>query len=705
MNLSKISDFDPEVDDVDTYILRIKHFLRANRVGEDLKVSTLITILGTKAVSTLIDLFSPDDLDSKTYDEIIEKFKSHYKPAKLTVISGVADQELRQKLISEELTFQQACEQARKFEEAEKQKFSFGQTSAAVPNVNAMNKAKIKKKQVQRSISREVQYSCTRCNSNTHGSGSCRFKSYVCRKCNLRGHLAKACRTRNPKKRVQEIENSDGFEADDYSESFEVSTVREIQTGKKGWFATVNIEGVDLKMQIDTGACVSILPEYLYRSIPELKKKPIIGDKVSLTTYQGEPLDVLGKIKVNVQDQGNMFQLPLVIVRGAKSSAFALIGRNWLEVLKLDWNKIFDINVIAGNRPENDLDIQKLEKKYAKVFSPQIGEIKGKEVNLHLKPNTVPKFCKARPLPYAIKPLVDKELDVLEKAGIIARVPYSEWATPIVVVRKSSNAIRMCADYKVTLNPVLETEHYKLPTTEELFSHLAKGNFFSHLDLASAYQQLKVSSKSQNLLTINTHRGLYVYRRLPFGISTAPSLFQEVMDQILEGIPGVTDHKPLTAIFGEKRGIPPIAAARMQRWAIILSAYQYEIQFVKGNSISHADALSRIPLPETVEEVSCFSMCDEFNHFICFFSAVESAPLTAKEIAVATQEDPVLRQVLHFTLNGWPEVSCKNPELKPYELFQVGRSIFDEQNYRGTYDHQAKNFIFKLRITGTGCFR
>ncbi|KAG8187994.1 hypothetical protein JTE90_009873 [Oedothorax gibbosus] len=200
MNLSKISDFDPEVDDVDTYILRIKHFLRANRVGEDLKVSTLITIL----------------------DALRDR-----------LISGVADQELRQKLISEELTFQQACEQARKFEEAEKQKFSFGQTSAAVPNVNAMNKAKIKKKQVLRSISREVQYSCTRCNSNTHGSGSCRFKSYVCKKCNLRGHLAKACRTRNPKKRVQEIENSDGFEADDYSENFEVSTVREIQTGRK----------------------------------------------------------------------------------------------------------------------------------------------------------------------------------------------------------------------------------------------------------------------------------------------------------------------------------------------------------------------------------------------------------------------------------------------------------------------------------------
>ncbi|KAG8174786.1 hypothetical protein JTE90_013186 [Oedothorax gibbosus] len=194
-------------------------------------------------------------------------------------------------------------------------------------------------------------------------------------------------------------------------------------------------------MQIDTGACVSILPEYLYRGIPELKRKPLIGDKVSLTTYQGEP---------------------------------------WMCWLKL----------------RSTFKIKKLKKKYAKVFGPQIGEIKGKEVNLHLKPNTVPKFCKARPLPYTIKPLVDKELDVLERAGIIARVPYSDWLTPIVVVRKSSNAIRMCADYKVTLNPVLETEHYKLPTTEEMFSQLAKEFFFSHLDFASAYQQLKVSPKT-----------------------------------------------------------------------------------------------------------------------------------------------------------------------------------------------------------------
>ncbi|KAG8187992.1 hypothetical protein JTE90_009871 [Oedothorax gibbosus] len=146
-----------------------------------------------------------------------------------------------------------------------------------------------------------------------------------------------------------------------------------------------------------------------------------------------------------------------------------------------------------------------------------------------------------------------------------------------------------------------------------------------------------------------------------------------------------TDHKPLTAIFGEKRGIPPIAAARMQRWAIILSAYQYEIQFVKGNSISHADALSRIPLPETVEEVSCFSMCDEFNHFIYFFSAVESAPLTAKEIAVATQEDPVLRQVLHFfytslsmvgrNYSKWVEVFLMNKTTAEHTITKL-RTLF-----------------------------
>ena len=80
---------------------------------------------------------------------------------------------------------------------------------------------------------------------------------------------------------------------------------------------------------------------------------------------------------------------------------------------------------------------------------------------------------------------------------------------------------------------------YPLPTPEELFSTLANGESYSKLDLFQVYKQMKVEKSSQPLLTINTHLGLYQYARLPFGISTAPALWQKAMAQVLQGIPAV----------------------------------------------------------------------------------------------------------------------------------------------------------------------
>ena len=75
----------------------------------------------------------------------------------------------------------------------------------------------------------------------------------------------------------------------------------------------------------------------------------------------------------------------------------------------------------------------------------------------------------------------------------------------------------------------------------------------------------------------------------------------------------VTDHKPLTAIFGAKRGIPPLAAARLQRWSLILSAYNYNIECRPTESHANADSLSRLPLksqeaPITSDEPAVFSI-------------------------------------------------------------------------------------------------
>ena len=114
-------------------------------------------------------------------------------------------------------------------------------------------------------------------------------------------------------------------------------------------------------------------------------------------------------------------------------------------------------------------------------------------------------------MPYALKQKVEAELDHLEQQGIIKKVERSNWAAPIVVVPKTDKSIRICGDYKISINPCVRTEGYPLPKVQDLFSSLSNGTVFSKLDLQHAYQQLEVEESSQLLLTINIHKGLYQY--------------------------------------------------------------------------------------------------------------------------------------------------------------------------------------------------
>ena len=116
----------------------------------------------------------------------------------------------------------------------------------------------------------------------------------------------------------------------------------------------------------------------------------------------------------------------------------------------------------------------------------------------------------------------------------------SQWAAPTVIVPKKDGRFRICGDYKVTVNQALDVEEYLLPTPEELFSTLSGGRIFSKLDLSQAYLQVSVDEASKPYLTVNTHRALYVYNRLPFGVVSAPTIFQKIMDTVLQGIAGVT---------------------------------------------------------------------------------------------------------------------------------------------------------------------
>ena len=140
-------------------------------------------------------------------------------------------------------------------------------------------------------------------------------------------------------------------------------------------------------------------------------------------------------------------------------------------------------------------------------------------------------------MPLAIQQRVTAELDRLQADGIIVPIKVSDWATPIVPIMKKDNTIRVCGDYKLTVNQATQTEVYPLPKIDELFASLSGSTIFSTLDLSHAYNQLQLDDKAQELTTINTHKGLYRYTRLPFGVASAPAIFQRQMETLLKDLP------------------------------------------------------------------------------------------------------------------------------------------------------------------------
>jgi hypothetical protein len=138
-----------------------------------------------------------------------------------------------------------------------------------------------------------------------------------------------------------------------------------------------------------------------------------------------------------------------------------------------------------------------------------------------------------------LKKRVEAELDRLVREGTICPVTHSDWAAPIVPVVKADGTIRICGDYKTTVNKVSKLDRYPIPKTEDLLTSLCGGKTFSKLDLSQAYQQLLLEDEARKFLTINTHKGLFEYCRLPFGVKSAPGIFQRALENLLRDVPFV----------------------------------------------------------------------------------------------------------------------------------------------------------------------
>ncbi|XP_053683479.1 uncharacterized protein K02A2.6-like [Sabethes cyaneus] len=166
-------------------------------------------------------------------------------------------------------------------------------------------------------------------------------------------------------------------------------------------------------------------------------------------------------------------------------------------------SKIITVNV-CGVETHRFVPVSFPGENISELFSEKIGLCQKTKINLELKEQRKPVFCPKRPVAYAMLDAVNQELDGLEQLNIISPVDYSEWAAPIVVVRKANGSILICGDY-LTL------------------AKLANCELFSQIDLSDAFLQVEIDEASR-------------------GVKIAPGAFQQLIDTILTGLKGTSGY-------------------------------------------------------------------------------------------------------------------------------------------------------------------
>jgi len=137
-------------------------------------------------------------------------------------------------------------------------------------------------------------------------------------------------------------------------------------------------------------------------------------------------------------------------------------------------------------------------------------------------------------LPHAYRDIVQKELREMLAHRVI-EPSTSDWAAPIVLVKKKDGSLRLCVDYR-RLNSVSKADAYPMPRIDELIDQLGKAQYLSTLDLTKGYWQVPVSADAQQKTAFTTPFGLFEFKRMPFGLQGAPVTFQRMMDKLLDGL-------------------------------------------------------------------------------------------------------------------------------------------------------------------------
>ena len=219
-----------------------------------------------------------------------------------------------------------------------------------------------------------------------------------------------------------------------------------------------------------------------------------------------------------------------------------LVGRPAISALNL----VARVTLIQANQKE-------IAEQFPDLFKG-LGQMTG-EYQIKLKPNTTPFALLTTPRQIAtpLRPQTKQELERMEKLGVIAKVQQpTDRCAGMVIVPKRNGTIRICV-HLTKLNASVCRERHILPSVEETLALLGDAKVFSKLDTNSGFWQIKLARESALLTTFITPFGCYCFKQLPFGISSAPEVFQRRMSEILNGTEETVCMMDDVLVFGKDK--------------------------------------------------------------------------------------------------------------------------------------------------------
>ena len=375
------------------------------------------------------------------------------------------------------------------------------------------------------------------------GRESCPAFGQKCLSCGKMNHYARCCLSTkdNKKKKVHYVEDKEKGSSSDDDYVFAVNK----QTSSKQPTTTVTIGKTRVTVLIDSGASVNIMDERTYNT---LHPKPTLHkDKTQIFTYASSTtLPIIGAFVSEVESKHKIVP---------ESKFFVYRGRGHNSLLSYQTaTELGLIEIINAVYPPDVRHItvaDRLRQEYPEVFNG-IGKLQNYQLKLHIDPTIPPRTQPHRRIPFHVRRQVESELQYLEQQDIIEKIDGpTPWVSPLVVVPKpkNPNAVRICVDMRAA-NQAISRERHVTPTVDEIIHDLNGAQIFSKLDLKSGYHQIELHPASRHITTFATHVGLRRYKRLSFGISSAAEIFQHIIEQVLDGIPGTRNISDDIIVFG-----------------------------------------------------------------------------------------------------------------------------------------------------------